>query len=496
VLAYRGTAASPTFISAIHMNVEAGSTNAAWDGAVVSGNASALPTGLTSGVNCIWIGLPGDFTSEHNNAKYGLCSLPAINGSLVALRAALNNQANWTVDDNTPPLFTLPTACNYLASACSAITVTNPAITSGFANAPFSQTFTASGGDAPYTFTTASALPAGITLSAAGVLSGTPTVTGTFPIVVTATDASGCTGTSATYTLVINPNLCTGAQVVQLGSPAFIYQSNTIAGFTIPAGTNRLLVVTASDAAAITITGVTFGGTPMIKQAELSDGFFAVDAIFTLALGSSGSSSSGNIVVTSASGDKFITATVFQFVNQATPVSSPVSLQNPGPTPPLFNTLTVTSAANDLAFDLFDYFKNATGPNTATFGGGQTSIVSQGPLTITALGFGYWSTSWKNGAAPNVTMTRTTTSNNAWIHVGLNIKAGATVISVTNPVVTSGLVNTPFSQTFTASGGTAPYTFTTFSALPAGLTLSPGGVLSGTPTVTGTFPIVVSATIW
>jgi hypothetical protein len=156
VIAYRGTAAAPTFISAIHMNVEAGSTNASWDGAVVSGNASALPTGLTSGVNCIWIGLPGDFSSEHNNAKYGLCSLPAVSGSLVALRAALNNQANWTVDDNTPPLFTLPTGCNYLSAACAVITVTNPAVTTGQQNTPFSQTFTASGGDAPYTFTTLS----------------------------------------------------------------------------------------------------------------------------------------------------------------------------------------------------------------------------------------------------------------------------------------------------------------------------------------------------
>ncbi|MBK8608444.1 MAG: putative Ig domain-containing protein [Chitinophagaceae bacterium] len=46
-----------------------------------------------------------------------------------------------------------------------------------------------------------SSLPSGITLSTAGVLGGTPTVTGTFPIVVTATDAGLCTGTSATYNL-------------------------------------------------------------------------------------------------------------------------------------------------------------------------------------------------------------------------------------------------------------------------------------------------------
>ena len=49
---------------------------------------------------------------------------------------------------------------------------------------------------------TAGALPTGITLATAGVLSGTPTVTGTFNFTVTATDANGCTGTRA-YTLVV-----------------------------------------------------------------------------------------------------------------------------------------------------------------------------------------------------------------------------------------------------------------------------------------------------
>jgi hypothetical protein len=108
------------------MNVEVGSTNAAWDGAVVSGNASALPTGLTSGVNCIWIGTPGNLASEHNNAKYGLCGLPAVYGSIVALRAALNNQANWTVDDNTPSLIVLPTGCPYLGIGAAPVVTVHP----------------------------------------------------------------------------------------------------------------------------------------------------------------------------------------------------------------------------------------------------------------------------------------------------------------------------------------------------------------------------------
>ncbi|MBL0054802.1 MAG: hypothetical protein IPP31_01175 [Chitinophagaceae bacterium] len=81
--------------------------------------------------------------------------------------------------------------------------VTNPVVTIGNQGVFFSQTFTQTGGAPVVTFSTASPLPAGLTLSAAGVLSGTPTVTGTFPIVVTVTDGNVCIGTGATYNLLI-----------------------------------------------------------------------------------------------------------------------------------------------------------------------------------------------------------------------------------------------------------------------------------------------------
>ena len=85
---------------------------------------------------------------------------------------------------------------------CQAITVTAPVVSQGIQNVPFSQTFTQAGGIAPVNFSTASTLPAGMTLAANGVLSGTPTNYGTFPITVTATDTNGCSG-SQPYTLVI-----------------------------------------------------------------------------------------------------------------------------------------------------------------------------------------------------------------------------------------------------------------------------------------------------
>ena len=45
-------------------------------------------------------------------------------------------------------------------------------------------------------------------------LTVTPTRTGSFPIVVTATDGNGCSGNGATYTLTI------GCQVITVNNPA------------------------------------------------------------------------------------------------------------------------------------------------------------------------------------------------------------------------------------------------------------------------------------
>ncbi|HNG33922.1 MAG TPA: choice-of-anchor Q domain-containing protein, partial [Blastocatellia bacterium] len=101
-----------------------------------------------------------------------------------------------------------------LTNTCQTITVTNPATTTGTIGTPFSQTFTQTGGIGTTTFSTAGALPTGLTLASNGTLSGTPMQSGTFPITVTATDSNGCTGTGATYTLVINTAGCVSSLTV------------------------------------------------------------------------------------------------------------------------------------------------------------------------------------------------------------------------------------------------------------------------------------------
>ena len=79
---------------------------------------------------------------------------------------------------------------------CANIVLALPSLPSGTVGDPYSQTVTASGGTAPYTYSVSSgALPPGLSLnSATGEISGTPTLAGTFNFLITATDANTCTG--------------------------------------------------------------------------------------------------------------------------------------------------------------------------------------------------------------------------------------------------------------------------------------------------------------
>src|SRR5581483_3711565 len=95
---------------------------------------------------------------------------------------------------------------NYLLIvACPTIIISPSSLPGGVLNVAYSQTLAASSNTAStFTFSLAAGnLPAGLTLSLGGIISGTPTQAGNFPITVRAADTSGCTGT-LTYTLTIN----------------------------------------------------------------------------------------------------------------------------------------------------------------------------------------------------------------------------------------------------------------------------------------------------
>ncbi|OYW20055.1 MAG: hypothetical protein B7Z52_02750, partial [Burkholderiales bacterium 12-64-5] len=86
-----------------------------------------------------------------------------------------------------------------------------------------------------------------------------------------------------------------------------------------------------------------------------------------------------------------------------------------------------------------------------------------------------------NATGVNVTL-RATDANGCQASSPLTVKV-CPAISVTPGTLAAGTVGTFYSQTIASSGGTGPYTYTlTSGTLPAGLSLSSAGVVSGTPT--------------
>ena len=84
---------------------------------------------------------------------------------------------------------------------CPNITVNPPTLTTPEVGIPYNATVTAIGGVGPYTFAvTTGVLPAGLALSSAGAITGTPTTAGNSSFTITATDTSSdCTGTRAYF---------------------------------------------------------------------------------------------------------------------------------------------------------------------------------------------------------------------------------------------------------------------------------------------------------
>jgi hypothetical protein len=84
------------------------------------------------------------------------------------------------------------------------LTLSPTTLPNGTVGTSYSTQISASGGTSPYTYSkTSGTLPTGLTLSSAGLLSGTPTAAGPYTFTVTATDSASQTG-SRSYNPTIN----------------------------------------------------------------------------------------------------------------------------------------------------------------------------------------------------------------------------------------------------------------------------------------------------
>lgn len=163
----------------------------------------------------------------------------------------------------------------------------------GTAGSAYAQTLTASGGQGPYTYAvTGGALPAGLSLGSTGVLSGTPSASGSFNVTITATDCNGFTGSQA-YTLVV-------------GQPAPVAVDDSAS---TPANTAATLAVTGNDSgpiASLTITQQPAHGTAAVSGLNIvytpAAGYFGSDTLKYTATGPGGTSAAANVNLTVVAG--------------------------------------------------------------------------------------------------------------------------------------------------------------------------------------------------
>jgi hypothetical protein len=140
-----------------------------------------------------------------------LTSISLTTAARISGRALARNGAV-TLDTNTVDRF----ACGGASGGCPAITVTPPTLPNATQGVAYTQTIAASGGTG-FTFSVPTGtLPAGLTLTPAGVLAGTPTTAGTTTFTIRATAANGCFGqTSYTFTVAAAvPTLAQWAMIV------------------------------------------------------------------------------------------------------------------------------------------------------------------------------------------------------------------------------------------------------------------------------------------
>ena len=120
------------------------------------------------------------------------------------------------------------------------IDITTASLADGYVSESYSTSLEGIGGSTTYSWS-ATGLPAGLTVSSTGVLSGTPTTAGTYTVVVTMTDLSSGLTTTETYSLVIR--LRTSTPIVTTSAASLVTSTTATLNGSVTLNNN-----TASDA--------------------------------------------------------------------------------------------------------------------------------------------------------------------------------------------------------------------------------------------------------
>ncbi|WP_237155079.1 putative Ig domain-containing protein [Oryzibacter oryziterrae] len=452
------------------------------------------------------------------------------------------------------------TAVNDVGSSAAAtvsITVSAPTLVlspttllDGTEGVAYAQDISASRGTSPYTYeVSVGTLPAGMSLSSGGRLSGTPSSEGDYSFTVAATDSYGATGTQ-NYSVNIadgSPSVSAVHAVVDANST-----SNTIAldisgtytsvdvfsaashgtasasGTTITytptvgyAGSDSFTYTATNDygtsstaTVAVTVTAPTLTLSPSSLDGGMVGDYYSAQltagggtAPYSFALADGGALPDGLILrsdgsiagVPSSTGNFTFTVTVTDAQEFTASQEYTISVTR-GDVPVVSNvsaTVAKNSVDNPVPLDIagtYYWVRVATDPShgSATVVGDSVTSERRTPggraITYTP-NPGFSGTDSFTYTAGNNHGTSSTAT------VTVTVTAEHVVISLSPSSLSDGTVGTAYAAALAASGGTSPYAFAkTSGSLPAGLTLSPAGVLSGTPTEAGDSTFTVTAT--
>jgi hypothetical protein len=379
----------------------------------------------------------------------------------------------------------------------TALTLSPTTIPSGTIDVAYSPvTITATGATGTVTFAvTSGSLPSGVTLTTAGVLSGTPTQIGTYPFTVTAADTSGDSGSQpyslqiACQTITVGPStLAPGIAGTPYGPVTFTETGGvppiTFSETGLPTGIGMSFA-----AGVLSGTPTTAESFPITVTATDSNQCFG-NITDTLTINSS------TITPAYVTDNETITVTdteTFPDVGDSEAITvkdtvavrayNPISISPSSVFSGVLNQPYTSSAfVGSGGFGGLTLSESGAVPTGMAFTGPGSSITLSG--TPTTLGTGSWP----------FTITATDSAGDAATqNYTLTIAGACPSIGVTPTSLANLTIGTVFSQLFAQSGGVGLITWSEVGPLPAGLTFV-GGLLSGTPTQAGNFSFTIVAT--